>query len=846
MYALVAAAHAYARAPSSSAIQQWRDRHRELQHQLAASNGAEVDAVAVAIQSATKTLREDFERAALLPSGPSNLGDDSVDPQGELLLARTQDLANTVFRWTRDKLDDQQKATQALHRTAVVAIAVLAFLLFVQGVLVVVKLLHPLRRLEQVTDAIAAGDRQRRVATGRTDEIGRLEERFDAMTIAIAGHDESLHLEIARREQSERLLKAIADHIPGLVAYIDNEQRYRFVNERFREAFGKGPEAFIGNTMREMLGEAIYGSIRHHIEAALRGEAVRFERNTTELGKDSHHVVEYIPNLLPDGSVQGFHALVRDISERKQAELQLARNEERIRGILTNAPDAFLATDQAGILTQWNAQAERTFGWRRDEVLGMPLSMLLTPEASAGARVLDVHAFGSRLETTAVHKAGRQIPVELSVASVSDGDGLATIAFLHDISARKLAENAVRQLTDIFDHTPDFIVQTDWKGRLVYLNPAIRAAAGIAPDHDVTGQSFAPFYTDETDRQLREEAGPYAKKHGVWIGENEALLKGRRIPVSHLVLAHRDERGRIARYSSVMRDISSQAHDRNLIHRQAQMLSSIAEAIPAVVAAVGPDDTYRFVNSAFERWRGLPREQLLGKHIREVLGELEFAISAPHIRRALAGETATFERDSYYGTSQHTQMVSYIPLRLPDGRVDGFVGLVQDITVHKQEELRLLRLSELDPLTQVLNRQGLETYLEQRHDKHEGLALLYVDLDRFKPVNDTYGHPMGDALLKAFAERLQKLIRPTDIVARLGGDEFAIVLPDIKSKANADAVADKVVAAASTPFRIGQLDLHIGASVGVALADADGWDGLVRRADKAVYRAKETGRGRRA
>src|SRR6476620_107993 len=126
--------------------------------------------------------------------------------------------------------------------------------------------------------------------------------------------------------------------------------------------------------------------------------------------------------------------------------------------------------------------------------------------------------------------------------------------------------------------------------------------------------------------------------------------------------------------------------------------------------------------------------------------------------------------------------------------------MAQDITVHKREEVRLLQLAERDALTGVLNRQGFESYLSGSDD--EGLALLYIDLDRFKPVNDTHGHPVGDELLRAFADRLQRLVRPTDAVARLGGDECALVLSGVRERANADAVADKVVRAAQEPFQV--------------------------------------------
>ncbi|GAA4337142.1 hypothetical protein GCM10023165_15030 [Variovorax defluvii] len=153
----------------------------------------------------------------------------------------------------------------------------------------------------------------------------------------------------------------------------------------------------------------------------------------------------------------------------------------------------------------------------------------------------------------------------------------------------------------------------------------------------------------------------------------------------------------------------------------------------------------------------------------------------------------------------------------------------------------------LSPNTGLLNRSGFEAWLEQQGSTRS-LALLYIDLDRFKQVNDTHGHAVGDQLLQQFARRLQALVRPTDAVARLGGDEFAVALAGMRDVAHADAVAEKVVAAAQPRFEIAELQLEIGASVGVALGTdgAESWRGLIARADRMLYQAKEGGRGRHA
>ena len=421
-----------------------------------------------------------------------------------------------------------------------------------------------------------------------------------------------------------------------------------------------------------------------------------------------------------------------------------------------------------------------------------------------------------------------------------------------DITERSAAERALRELTTIFDNTTDYVVQADWRGKIVYMNPAVRQSLGIGLDESLAGRSFAEFNTPETNHIFAEVIVPATKANGVWVGNTTVYAAGQRvIPVNHMVIAHRGVDGRVSRYSAIMRDISDEVRARQEQERQAATLRSVTEAIPASVAVVGADGRYRFVNSTFERWAGAQRGTIIGRTLREVLGHSEYERSLPWVERVLAGETVNFEK-AYVGqkVAQHLA-ISYIPLWLDGGAIDGFVTVAQDITQHKLKETRLQHLAQRDPLTGLLNRKGFEQYLDthlQGEASARSIALLYIDLDHFKPINDKHGHPVGDKVLQQFAQRLQSAVRPTDAVARLGGDEFAIALAGVRESAHAHVVAEKVIAAAGAPFEVGALDLQIGASVGVAYGvnAALDWQDLVARADAMLYAAKASGRGRYA
>jgi len=188
-------------------------------------------------------------------------------------------------------------------------------------------------------------------------------------------------------------------------------------------------------------------------------------------------------------------------------------------------------------------------------------------------------------------------------------------------------------------------------------------------------------------------------------------------------------------------------------------------------------------------------------------------------------------------------------LELMAGLLGGALGQQLEIKARKVLEERLREMAQFDTLTGLPNRALFSDRLGQAvaraRRSSQFLAVMYVDLDRFKPINDTYGHAAGDALLRQFAERLRMFVRASDTVARLGGDEFSLIVENLPGKAEAALVAAKILDAASKPFLVENHSLQVGASVGIALGGSEVLTGaeLLRRADAALYDAKRAGRG---
>lgn len=541
----------------------------------------------------------------------------------------------------------------------------------------------------------------------------------------------------------------------------------------------------------------------------------------------------------------------QDITERRELQNRVEESERFLQKITDALPVRISYLDSDLRYRFVNDAHCRRFGRPREDLLGRARSDLVRNANPVVDEKLRAALGGvvQRFEfDDLVEGERRRIESQLIPDVNTEGRVVGLYTTGIDITERSAAEQSLRDLTAILESTDDLVVQTDRDGNIRYLNTAARQAMSIAEDGSLVGLNFAQFNTEETNRLFAETILPAVRQRGCWVGDTTVLGAGGRIlPVSHLVIAHRDKSGRVARFSAVMRDESAKVDARREALRQTATLRSVAESIPACVAVVGADQRYRFVNSAFERWIGAAREAVVGRTVEEVLGAADYARVRPAIEQVLRGESVSFEREYAKAGSRQYFAVSYVPMHGEGTTIEGFVGVLQDISEHRDNEQRLTNLSERDPLTGLHNRAGVEHRLVNAIANGEGpgLALLYLDLDHFKPVNDTLGHQAGDDLLRQFADRLRHLVRPSDLVARIGGDEFLVVLQDLRTAAHAEAVAAKLVEAARRPFDVNGQVVQIGASVGVAfgVAVGDSATNLMARADAALYAAKRSGRG---
>jgi diguanylate cyclase (GGDEF)-like protein/PAS domain S-box-containing protein len=584
---------------------------------------------------------------------------------------------------------------------------------------------------------------------------------------------------------------------------------------------------------------------------------------TDERGARLIHIISGHSRKDAHGRFLGYRGVGRDVTEQRRAERALAEAKERLELALGG-----------GNLAEWDYDLESDsiylgIGWAallgRNPVAGVTIGAhlheMVHPEDRPAVRKEFVS--GLKGEKTVcevecrvrtedggwrwVHAKG-QVTERNAAGRATRASG--TVADIHD---RKQAEEALKETEQryraLVELAPDGIIVSS--SRIIeYANPAaariLRAASARALVGMNTDELPHPDSRPQHEERMRGlEAGPGATSMG---DLRVRCVDGTEIIVEVASVSFL-EGGRVIA-QTVFRDVTEQRKAREALAEREQRFRDVAEASGEYVWEADAAWRYTYLSERVESVLGYGRAELLGRRPQEFmpLGEERavdewLAKHAPEGRpfRDLVHRSITREGNVIW------QSVSGVPVRDGEGRFIGYRGTAADVTPRKQAEARIEYLATRDPLTGLPNRmlltdRGGQAILNAARNRAQ-LAVLCIDLDRFKLVNDSFGHQAGDALLRAVAERLEDLLRG-DTLARLGGDDF-VFLKAIRNAEDAAGLAQRILGVLARPFTVDGRNLNVGASIGISIYPTDGSDfpELLKNADAAKYYAKESGRG---
>jgi len=551
--------------------------------------------------------------------------------------------------------------------------------------------------------------------------------------------------------------------------------------------------------------------------------------------------------------------LRRSVGQRT-AELEAER--ARLRALLETMPDLVWMKDGAGVFRFCNPMFERYFGAKEAAIVGKTDYDFVDKDLADFFRAHDLQAIEAgqpsiNEEWITFADDGHRVLLETTKTPVRNAQGvlMGVLGVGRDITGRKKAENALleseNRLHTILDSVEAFIYIKDEHYNYQYANRRVRELFG-KPMAEIVGRDDAVFFDANTAANLRLNDRRVIEQ-GERVAQEEVNTNAKdQITSAYLSvkLPLRDQEGGIYGLCGISTDIT----DRKLTEASLRVAAAAFDSQEGMLITDANNMILR-INQSFAEMSGYSMEEVFGQTPSMFASGRQddafYAAMWHTINSSGSWQGEIWDRRK--NGEIYPKWLTITAVKGSDGVVTNYVATHTDITERKNAELQIRHLAFYDPLTQLPNRRLLADRLEQAliastRSQREG-ALLFIDLDNFKTLNDTLGHHKGDLLLQEVARRVAGCLRECDTVARLGGDEFVVMLEDlsdhvVEAASQAEAVGEKILAAISQPFDLDGLEHRSSSSIGVTLFGMPhhSCDELMIRADLAMYQSKAAGR----
>jgi diguanylate cyclase (GGDEF)-like protein/PAS domain S-box-containing protein len=561
------------------------------------------------------------------------------------------------------------------------------------------------------------------------------------------------------------------------------------------------------------------------------------------------------------------YSIIHDITERRETERALAASEEKFRTMFNSASVGIYQAMLEGQLVTANLTFARLLGYDSiEEVLtkSMATDVYFNPaERKAVIERFAPNAYAADVELLWKRKDGSPVWVQLNCHSLRNAAGEMLLeGYVTDVTERKRAEQQVMaantQRKAVLDAaTRISVIASDAEGIITVFNSGAERLLGYTPEEMIGKRSILELHSpDELEAHAADLLMQYGERLSAFdvlahraerdgLEEREwTYLKKDGTPVTVLlsVTALRREDGWLTGFLHVANDVTERKQVEAMLRRQSAAMSASMDGIGIVNEKL----EFTFVNDGLAKLYGYANLQSM---IGMCLPDLYEASTNERFTNTILPIVAQRGRWRGEATGLRRDGLTF-PQEISITSIEGggLVIVVRDITERTYAEEQIKHLAYHDALTALPNRllfkDRLTVAISHAQRERSKLAVLFLDLDRFKVINDSLGHNIGDHLLQSVAARVQSCLRDSDTVARLGGDEFTLLLPSLSVAEDAAVVAQKILDAVRYPFHVEGRELFVTTSIGISLYPDDGQDAeaLIKNADTAMYQAKEQGR----
>ncbi len=686
--------------------------------------------------------------------------------------------------------------------------------------------------------------------------------RVDGVYVASHSIDEHKRAQGTLREQSTRG-RVLTDNLPAQVSYLGADRRFRYVNYRFLADNALSESEVIGRTPLEVFGPEIDAQLQQNVDAAVRGERVQFERRSSPRAPDARWWrVSVVADHDENGELQGTYGIAVDITEARLAQERLLQQQQWIESFIENFPQALGYVDPTGIYRYANRAFAELLGQTRLAVVGSPAHLTFPSAASDGIRKSLAAACSGEQRRSEHEMTLKGVQLWIAIEWLPDRDergalrGLYTLA--QDVSDARRArfdyERSVQEMQRAMDSVAMPISFVDGEQRIRFVNHTSTIWYGRRPDEliglplkSLLSEEDYGFATPYIEAALAGQSVQYEREMRYHDGIRRWVLL-RYVPT-------KDDAGKVNGFYTTATDIQARKQQELALQQANWLLTAHFENTPLASFTLDADDRVTRWSSQAEKLFGWHRDEVLERPFWRV-GVLDERLATDFFPKneARLGTEPNSRRHIAMARRRDGQEIAcewhIAALRDAHGRITSVLSLVQDISQRVETEKRLIEIAQRDTLTKLLNRNALEPtlnrFIERARIELSGVAVLFIDLDHFKNINDTLGHRVGDLMLIEIASILRRCVRAEDEVARIGGDEFMVIVGHQRPKAIAHETAQRIIHALRDPIRVENQRLQVAASIGVAVYPDHGHtpEALLRSADLAMYKAKDNGKDR--
>ena len=655
--------------------------------------------------------------------------------------------------------------------------------------------------------------------------------------------------------KSEAHLRTLVNTLPDLVWMKDVDGIYLGCNTRFERFFGAREADIHGKTDYDFVAQELADLFREKDKAVMEaGKPLMNEEEVTYADDGHKELLETIktPMYNHNGDLIGVLGVGRDITDRKQSEEALLLNRQLLEEAQTIAHVANWELDPTTMKAHWSDEAFRILDREPIDDVGPEwLSALLHPEdkeavlSSLQLAITDGHKH--HMQYRIIRPSGEIRWLECQAVQKYDESGklLKLRGVVQDITKRKLSENALLESEHWFKaitgQSTEGITVADPEGNYTYVNPAFCDMIGYS-EQELLKMTVFDVKAPEQDHSSFEKSKNSEEGHAIQV-----------------LLQRKDGTTFISEVLGKMIEISGKTHVLGTIRditekvkneEQILTLSLALEQSPVSVVITDTEANIEYVNRAFEQVTGYSSAEVLGKNPRILQsGETSDNLYKDLWQTITNGEIWEGELQNRRKDGEIIwEYAHFSPVIDGSGTIRHYLAVKEDITQRKLQAEQILHQAHFDALTDLPNRflslDRLTQLLNEAQRNDEKVAVLFLDLDDFKKVNDTLGHETGDNLLIDSAQRLRSVVRSGDTVGRLGGDEFIVLLGGLAEASAAQPIVENLLDRFRDAFRIDGRELMMTISIGIAVypSDGDNASQLLRNADSAMYHSKELGR----